>query len=168
MALKRSPAATKSNLLEILSDVGGTSALETLGAAAKSADPQLQDTSSRLLGKWNSVDAAPVLLDLAKTAPAEKYQIRALRGYIGLARKFAMSDRQRAEMCQKALEISRRTDEQKLVLDVLKLHPSTATLKLAINAKQIPELKDEANAATLDIAQKLRRKGVDVSALLSE
>lgn len=168
MALKRSPAATKSNLLEILSDVGGTSALETLGAAAKSADPQLQDTSSRLLGKWNSVDAAPVLLDLAKTAPAEKYQVRALRGYIGLARKFAMSDRQRAEMCQKALEISRRTDEQKLVLDVLKLHPSTATLKLAINAKQIPELKDEANAATRDIAQKLRRKGVDVSALLSE
>jgi HEAT repeat protein len=157
-ALRRSPPATKSYLLETLSDVGGTSALGTLAAAAKSADPQLQDTASRLLGKWNSVDAAPVLLDLAKTAPAEKYQVRALRGYIGLARKFAMSDQQRSEMCQNALETSRRTAEKQLVLDVLKLHPSAESLKLAIDAQQVPEIKDEATAATLIITQKLRNK----------
>lgn len=167
-ALKRSPPATRSYLLETLSDVGGTSALGTLAAAAKSADPQLQDTASRLLGKWNSVDAAPVLLDLATTAPAEKYQIRALRGYIGVARKFAMSNAQRAEMCQAAMDVSRRTDEQKLVLDVLKLHPSPAGLKLVINAREVPVLKADATAATREIAQKLRRKGVDVSKLLSD
>ncbi len=167
IALQRSPAATKSSLLEILSDVGGTKALQTLAIAAKSPDPQLQDTGSRLLGKWNSVEAGPVLLDLAKTAPAEKYRIRALRGYISLARKFAMPDGQRAKMCQQAMEISRRTDEQKLVLDVLKLHPSIEGLKLAIDAKQIPEVKADASAATLVIAQKLGGKGVDVSALMS-
>ena len=57
-------------LLEILGEVGGAKALSTLATAAKSSDPELQDTGSRLLGKWNGVDAAPVLLDLAKTAPA--------------------------------------------------------------------------------------------------
>ncbi len=166
-ALNQASGDTKSTLLEILSDVGGTGALETIATAAKSTDPQLQDTGSRLLGKWNSVDAAPVLLDLAATAPAEKYQVRALRGYIGLARKFAMPEQQRAEMCAKAMEAASRIDEQKLVLDVLQLHPSVEGLKLALDAKRVPALKTDADAATRAIAQKLRKQGVDVSALMT-
>ena len=70
-------------------------------------------------------------------------------------------------MCQQALTISRRSDDQKLVLDVLKLHPSAETLKVAINAKQIPEIKDDANAAALAIAQKLGATGANVSAPVS-
>ena len=166
-ALDRSPAATKSVLLEILGDVGGTKALNTIGLAAKSKDAQLQDVGSRLLGKWNSVEAAPVLLDLAKTAPEEKYQVRALRGYIGLVRKFPMADQERAAMCQKALDASRQPAEQKLVLDVVKLHPSLETLKLAIKTMQVAELKEEATQATLVAAQKLGAKGVDVRELLN-
>jgi HEAT repeat protein len=167
MALDRSPDASKSALLEILSDVGGTSALQTLAMAAKSNDPQLQDTSSRLLGTWNSVAAAPVLLDLAKTGPEEKYRVRALRGYLGLARKFAMSDQDRAEMCQNAFDATRRISEHKLALDVLQLHPSVEGLKLTINAMKTPALKDDATAAALVIAQKVGGKGVDISQLLS-
>ncbi|QDV44600.1 HEAT repeat protein [Stieleria neptunia] len=164
-AIGRAPAETKTVLLEILSDVSGTTALQTLATSAKSSDPELQDTASRLLGKWNNLDAAPVLLDLSTTAPAEKYQVRALRGYIGLARKFSMPERNRAEMCKQALDVASRVDEQRLVLDVLKLHPSVAGLKLAIDAKQIPAVKDDATAAALEIAQQLRKKGVDVSRL---
>ena len=166
-ALQRSPAAAKTTLLEILSDVGGTKALQTLATAAKSSDDQLQDTSSRLLGKWNSVDAAPVLLDLAKTAPAEKYQVRALRGYIGVARKFAMPDKARAEMCRNAINATLRPAERRLALDVLKLHPSVDGLKLAVNAMKVSSLKDDATAAALVIAQKVGGKGVDVSALMA-
>ncbi|MEK6261074.1 MAG: HEAT repeat domain-containing protein [Planctomycetota bacterium] len=166
-ALDRSPAATKSILMEILADVGGTKALKTIGTAAKSNDPQLQDIGSRLLGKWNNVEAAPVLLDLAKTAPEEKYQVRALRGYIGLVRKFPMPEQQRAEMCQKAFDVSRQPAEQKLVLDVLKLHPSIATLKLAIKTIQVPELKDDAIQATLAIAQKIGGKSPEARQLLT-
>ncbi|MDA1163858.1 MAG: hypothetical protein O3B13_12205 [Planctomycetota bacterium] len=166
-ALDRSPDASKTTLLEILSDVGGTTALQTLATAAKSSDPQLQDTGSRLLGTWNSVAAAPVLLDLAKTGPEEKYRVRALRGYLGLARKFAMSDQDRAEMCQNAFNATRRVSEHKLALDVLQLHPSVEGLQLAINAMKTPILKDDATAAALVIAQKVGGKGVDVSRLLS-
>jgi len=167
MALKQSPAATKTSLLEIITDVGGAKALETLAAAAKSTDPQLQDTGSRLLGKWNNVDAAPVLLDLAKTSPAEKFQVRALRGYIGIVRKFAMPDDQRAEMCKRALETARRSEEKKLVLDVLQLYPSPAALKLAIDARQNADIKEDATKSTLAIAKSLRDKGVDVNALMT-
>ncbi len=166
-ALERLPTAAKSTLLEILSDVGGNKALATIAVAAKGNNPELQDTGSRLLGTWNSVDAAPVLLDLAKTAPAEKYQIRALRGYIGLARKFTMPANQRVEMCQNALDTAVRHDEKMLVLDVLKLHPSKPGLALAIKAKQIPDLNNEASEAAMVIAKKLSGRGVDVSELLS-
>jgi hypothetical protein len=166
-ALKQAPAGTKTTLLEILSEVGGSNALQTLAGAAKSADAELQDAASRLLGKWNSIDAAPVLLDLANTAPAQKYQVRALRGYIGIARKFTMPEPDRAEMCRQAMEAAKRTDEKQLVLDVLQLHPSTDGLKLAMTAKQDPQLKNQAAATTLAIAQKLGGSGVDMTALLS-
>jgi HEAT repeat protein len=166
-ALGRSPAAAKTTLLEILSDVGGAKALQTLATAAKSNDDQLQDTSSRLLGKWNSVDAGPVLLDLAKTAPAEKYRVRALRGYLGVARKFAMPDKQRTEMCRNAMKATRRPSEHKLALDVLTLHPSVDGLQLAVSAMKVPTLKDDATSAALAIAQKIGGKGIDVTALMS-
>lgn len=166
-ALDRAPASTKSMLLEVLSDVGGETALQTLAEAAKSDDDSLQDTSSRLLGKWNSVAAAPVLLDLAKTGPAEKYRIRALRGYIGLARKFAMPPKQRVAMCQNAFDSTKRLAEKKLVLDVLKLHPSPGGLRLAIDAIKVPELKTHATATAMAIAQKVGGKGANVSKLLA-
>lgn len=167
-ALDKAPAATKVLLLETLAEVGGAKALKTVGAAAKSDNAQLQDDGSRLLGKWNSVDAAPVLLDLAKTGPAAQYRTRALRGYIGLARKFAMPDADRAAMCAAAMEQSKAAAEQKLVLDVLKLHPSKEGLALAIKAQQNAAVKEDASQATLVIAQKLGTKGVDVSEQLAK
>ena len=160
--------STKSSLLEILGAVGGTRALATIGAAAKSDNPELQDISSRLLGEWMTADAAPVLLDLAKTAPGEKYQVRALRGYIRIARQFVLPEEQRAEMCQKAFEAAQQTAEQKLVLDVLKRYPNMETFKLALNAMQVPELKDDASQAALSIARKLGESGVDVSEQLAK
>src|SRR5439155_26345707 len=66
-AMNRAPAATKAVLLDILAAVGGTKALAALAAAAKSTDATLQDESTRLLGNWMTIDAAPVLLDLSKT-----------------------------------------------------------------------------------------------------
>ena len=166
-ALRLAPDASKTVLLEILSAVGGTKALQAVATAAKSEEPQLQDTGSRLLGKWNSVAAAPLLLDLAKTGPVEKYRVRALRGYIGLARRFAMPDQQRAEMLRSALEATDRTAEHRLVLDVLQLHPSAPGLKLAADATKIPALESNAKTAAMVIAKKVAKEGVDARELLS-
>lgn len=166
LALELSRGETKVTLLEIISEVGGAKSLQTLAIAAKSDDPLLQDAGSRLLGRWNGVAAAPVLLDLAKTGPEEKYRIRALRGYIGLARKFAMPEPERVLMCQNAFDATKRPTERKLVLEVLKLHPSPAGLKLAAEAMKVPELKADATTVALFIAQKVAGKGVDVSNLL--
>jgi HEAT repeat protein len=166
-ALERATIPTKTTLLEILGEVGGTKALQTIARAANSAEAELQDTGSRLLGKWNGVDAAPHLLALAKTASAERYRVRGIRGYIGLARKFAMPEDERAEMCRKALDTAHRVEDQQLVLDVLKLHPSVPGLKLAIEAIKVPALKDRATPIALIIAEKVGGKGGNVEKLLA-
>jgi hypothetical protein len=167
-ALQGAPTETKTVLLETLAAVGGTKALAAVGGAAKSRDPQLQDVGSRLLGEWMTIDAAPVLLDLAKGGPGENYQYqgRALRGYIRIARQFTMPDAQRVEMCRNAMAASRQPAEQKLVLEVLKRYPSIEMLRLAAQAAQTPELKEDAAAAAAAIAQKLPKTS-EVRELLS-
>jgi hypothetical protein len=159
--------ATKSTLLEILGAMGGPKALAVMAAAARFTNPDLQDVSTRLLGEWMTADAAPVLLDLAKTAPGEKFQIRAMRGYIRIARQFVLPEPERAEMCRKAFDAARPA-EKKLVLEVLRRYPNADNLKLAIRAMQVPEVKEDATGAALFIAQKIGAKGDDVKALLAQ
>lgn len=154
-AVAKSSVEVKSALLEICAAVGGTKALQTVALAAKDADPALKDVSSRLLGDWMTIDAAPVLLDLAKNGPADKFQVRAMRGYIRIARQFVLAEPERVDMAAKAWEAARQPAEQKLVVDVLKRYPSLGTLKIALQAVNTPEVKDEATQAAQAIAKKL-------------
>jgi HEAT repeat protein len=167
-AMEKSPSAAKAELLEILGAVGGTRALQTIAAAAKTDDGQLQDLSTRLLGEWMTVDVAPVLLDLSQSAPSAKYQVRALRGYIRVARQFTMNDDERMEMCRQAFGAAKQPAEQKLVLDVLKRYPSPKALKLAIDAISIAELKDDATQVALAIAPKLSGGAQETKELLAK
>ena len=166
-ALKKAPVPTQAVLLEILHAVGGTNALQAVGASAKSPEPELQDVSSKLLGEWMTIDAAPVLLDLAKTSTDGKYKSRAYKGYIRIARQFVMPEPQRLEMCRNALEVSRVPADQKLVLEILKRYPTLETLKLASKMnEENPDLKDDATQAMLAIAQKV--KGPEVAEILGK
>ncbi len=167
-AMPKASVATKSSLLEILGAMGGPKALQTIAAAVKGNDEQLQDTGSRVLGEWMSVDAAPALLDITKTVSSDKYKVRALRGYIRLARQFAMPDPERAEMCQNALDAASRADEQKLVLAVLERYPSVDTLRVAVRATELRGLKDDATRVAMTIAQKIGGKTSDAQRLLAE
>ncbi|MBN2475428.1 MAG: HEAT repeat domain-containing protein [Pirellulales bacterium] len=173
-AMPEAPLSAQCTMLEILGAMGGSKALEAIGAAAKDASPELQDTASRLLGEWMDVDASPVLLDLAKTAPEEKYKIRAVRGYIRLVRQFTVPDQQRAEMCRAVLAVAERDAEKKLVLEVMQRYPSLDMLRLAVDlakaadAAGAPAAKAEAAAVSLAIAQKIGGRSGDVQKLLAQ
>ena len=151
----RRSLAAKSTLLEILTAMGGGKALQTVGAAAQAKSPELQDAASRLLGEWMTVDAAPVLLNLAKSNVEDKYKVRALRGCLRILRQFDVPDQQRTEMCRAVMQVAQRDDEKKLVLEVCARYPSVEMLKMAVEATKDPSLKDEATAASLSIAQKI-------------
>ena len=167
-AMANAALPAKCSILEVLGAMNGEKALATLGRAAKDPSPELQDAASRLLGDWMSVDAAPVLLDLAKTAPDAKYQIRALRGYIRLVRQFPVPDSQRADMCRAALDAATRNEEKALVLEVMERYPSIDMLKLAIDAGKTPAMKNDAARVAMAIAQKLGGQSIDVQTLLNQ
>jgi hypothetical protein len=168
-AMSKAPAVTKVAILEIIGAVSGTKALETIAAAAKSKNAALQDMSSKLLGEWMTIDAAPVLLDLATTAPGEKYQVRAQRGYIRIARQFVMDEPERIEMCKHAYDIAKNPAEQKLVLEVLKRYPNLETLKLALKARgDFDKLTEEATETAFDIARKLSTQSDAVKEIFAD
>jgi HEAT repeat protein len=166
--MSKASVATKVSLLETLGEMQGKKALDTLVAAVRSSDDDLRNKGSELLGEWMSVDAGPQLLDLAKTAPNAKYQLRALRGYIRLARQFPMPNEDRAEMCANALAAATRDDERQLVIAVLERYPSLDTLKVAIKAASIASVKEDAARATMIIAQKVGDKAPDARQLISK
>jgi hypothetical protein len=142
-------------LVAILGAMGGPGALRSIAATMKGNDEALQDAGSRALGEWMTVDAGPVLLDLAKTSPSDKLRVRALRGYLRLARQFKMADDERAAMCQQALEAAERTEERTLALQVLERYANADSLRVALAAGDKPELTDDAQRVAMAIVKKL-------------
>ncbi len=99
--IKGATIPVQKSLLDTLGAVGGTAALQTLATFAQDNNVELKDAASAQLGKWMTIDAAPVLLKLATTGPADKFQSRALGGYIRIARQFVMPEETRLEMIGK-------------------------------------------------------------------
>jgi hypothetical protein len=114
-----------------------------------------------------TIDAAPVLLNLATSGPADKYQGRALRGYIRIARQFAMGEPERVAMIQSALMASKQPADQKLILPILEKFSSVEMLKIAIKMAGADDLKEDATKTVLAIAKKLDGKP-EVAKLLAE
>jgi len=144
-------------LLDALGEVGGTRALEALAAAAASSDEAQQDAATRLLGKWMTADAAPVLLGLSQPDAPPRYRTRALRGYLRIARQFVLPDAERAAMCRRALAAATEEVDRKAVLEILKRYPGMATLEVAREAAKVPGLEADATAVVREIEQKIAK-----------
>jgi HEAT repeat protein len=167
-AMSQSPVPVKCQFLAILGAVGGAKAIQTVAAAARDTDPEIREAGSRLLGSWMNLDAAPALLDLARTAADDKYKVRALRGYIRLVRQFTMPDAERAKMCRIAMETAQRDAEKKLVLELLGRCPSMDTFSLALETAKTPSLKNEATGVAFLIADKIGGRSPAVQKALAE
>jgi len=167
-AMPRAPVPVRCAMLETLADMGGETALTTVSQAAGETNPQLQDTATRVLGRWMSADAAPVLLELARSTPENKFQKRALRGYIRILRQFDFSDHERAAMCRHALELANRDAEKTLVFKVLQRYPSRATIEVAVQAANAAETNTDAVETALMIAHKIGTRSPEVQNLLAQ
>ena len=155
MIMNQSPVAVKCVMLDILGAMQGATALEVIKVAAKSDSTELQDTATRLLGRWMSADAAPVLLDLAKTLPNGKFKVRAMRGYIRIFRQLKLPPPRVLEMCQAAMQVAQRDPEKKLILDTLIRYPSPKALSLCTASLESDTLRDTAAEISVVIAAKI-------------
>jgi HEAT repeat protein len=153
-AMSGATAEEKASLLELLAALGGEKALQGVAAAARSGDSALQDAASRVLGEWMSADAAPVLLSLAESG-SEKYRVRALRGYLRIARQLDVAGPQRMAMCREVSKLCKRDAEKKLILEVLRRYPSAEGLSMALPYLQSTALKSEAGRAAVVIGEKI-------------
>jgi hypothetical protein len=149
------PTAAKVDLLDLLGVVGGPKALEGVARAARDDDEEVQGGATRVLGEWMSADAAPVLLELAENSPSKKFQIRALRGYIRIARQLNLTTDQRIAMCREAMQVADRNEEKRLVLETLGRTASADALALATAHLDDPGLKEAAGAAAVSISGRI-------------
>lgn len=158
-AMAKASPASKATLLKVLGAMGGPTALETISVAVKSGDEQLQDVGTRALGEWMTADAAPVLLEITKDPSSKKYQVRALRGYLRIARQLKqLPDEQRIAMAREALELAERVEERELALDVLKRCPSVESIELASSLVDDTEIRDSAVETAIFIGEKIKDK----------
>jgi HEAT repeat protein len=154
-AMPRAATPHKGKLLEAIGAIGGGRALQAIVQASTSPDAAVQGAAAQQLGDWMTPDAAPALLNLARNAANEGLKIRALRGYLRIARQFVVPDAQRMEMYQIAFEAALRDDERRLAIDVLIRIPSPETLAAATGHLDTPALRDAAANAAVAIAAKL-------------
>ncbi len=149
------PVAMQVLLLELLRDVGGEAALDHVVAAASDSRDAIQDAATRVLGEWLTVDVAPKLLELSDSLDNQKYQIRALRGYIRVIRQFGLPLDERLEMSRKALAAAERNDEKILVLQALVRFSADESLALAIDQLNKPGLTAVAAQTAVSIAERM-------------
>ncbi len=141
-------------ILNQLAAIGGETALKTVVQAARSNEDALQNTATDLLGKWVTIDVAPPLLDLAQSLENRKYKIRALRGYIRVARQLNMTPAERLEVCRNTLANAERNDEKKLVFEVLRRYPTPEAVNFTINLLKEKDLNVAASATIVSWAER--------------
>ena len=154
-AMPSAKVPAKVHLLEVLTAVGGKKALETVAAAAVDSNGDMQDAGTRLLGKWMTLDAAPVLVKLLQSTKDPKQEVRLVRAYIRMIRQFPMANEDRVKMCRTAITLAKRDAEKKLILTVLGRYASAESLQMAAELAKTDSLKADAGKAILMIVQKI-------------
>jgi HEAT repeat protein len=152
--LKISPAPVRLVLLHSLAVIGGPKALESLARHAEDDNQSAREEASRLISNWPDRAAAPHLLAIARENSSSVGQILGLRGLIRLA----SADEQRPAnlpLLEQAWELSEREEEKRLILGALGSAPVPAALDLAMQAIELPSLKEEAVMAVIMISEKM-------------
>ena len=162
--------AQKCALVRVLATVGGNKALKATRAAVNDANVEVHTAAIRALGGWTTAEAAPDLLDLAKTAANPTDKMICLRGYLRLAGQSDLPNAKRLDMCRQAATLAQKDDEKKLLLAALGGIPSIEALDMITPYLEEDGTKEEAATAAVEISGKLV-KGADsakLAARLSE
>ena len=153
--LAQSPPAQKCALLRVLGGIAGTNALPIVRAAVNDSNPEVHGTAIRTLGGWNTADAAPDLLELARTAANPTDKMICLRGYLRLAGQAELPLDKRLSMCRQAVPLAQKDEEKKLLLAALGSIVSVEALDLITPYLGEAGTKEEASTAAVDVSDKL-------------
>jgi len=141
-------------LIGALGRIGGSAALEKVRAACKSGSPEVVDAAVRALSKWLDTAVLGDLLELASTSENPTHRILALQGFIWLLGQPSDREPQTAvEMYLTAMSLAQRVEERKAALSGLSKLRHLSALQAAEGFLAEDELRAEAEAAVISIAQ---------------
>ncbi|MBV9470300.1 MAG: HEAT repeat domain-containing protein, partial [Abitibacteriaceae bacterium] len=156
-------------LLSLLGKVGGAAALDTVRAATRDTNADVQDAAVHTLADWSDPSAAPELLQMARTADKPNFQIIALRGYVRLANVGNRPAGEKIKMYQDSLDLAKRPDEKKLVLGELANLNSMDALNLVQTYLTDDAVKEEAASAAVRIGKNMGDSvGTDVKPVMEK
>lgn len=165
-AMNGASVESRSALLGAVALVRSPKALETMLAALNDPDAQVSSKALNLLSNWPTPDAAPYLLELAKSDDASRH-VLGLRGYVRLAQDEPDGGK-RVAMLTEATALAGRADEKKLVLAAWGKLPAGDSLKALRPFLDDPEVKTEAALAILGIAIEVGKWSPENKALVLE
>jgi len=141
-------------LLEVAGKIGGYDALKALRANLGYQNNQVQIAAVRGLAECPGPEAMPDLGSIAENSEDPVKRVLALRGFI---RQIGLeSDRPASEtimLYEKAMKLAANANEKKMVLSGVANVPSFGALKMAGEYLDVSELRQEAAAAVVKIAE---------------
>jgi hypothetical protein len=152
-SLGKAQGQSKVAVLGVLTTLGGPAALKAVRMAVDDPDPAIRAAALRALASWKSVDVAPELLGLAKSAGNATDRLICLRGYLGWAANPEVAADQRLAMCQQAAGLVDSAEEKKLLLGTLGGIVETESLRMVTPYLADAATKEEASAAVVAIAE---------------
>jgi HEAT repeat protein len=142
------------SLMSVLGRIGDEAALPVLREALGDKEDKIKDAAVRALSDWPTAAPAADLLKVAQKSENPVHKTLALRGYVRLAG--LKSDRPAEEtmkMYKDAMALAADVSEKKMVLSGLGGTDSYEAMEMAASFLDDKELKDEAEAAVIKIAE---------------
>ncbi|MBI5821439.1 MAG: hypothetical protein HZA88_20925 [Verrucomicrobia bacterium] len=153
--LAQAPVPAKLALLRVLRSAGGPKALAAVRGALSDANAEIKETAQRALCDWQTADALPDVMQIAKTATDKKFKILALRGQLRLIPIQDASDDQKLASLKEAMALIERDEERRLALAALGGVPTADSLELVMPYLSAGNLKGEASIAAVAISAKI-------------
>lgn len=162
-ALSKAAPAAKPALLRTLRVTGGPNALKAVRGAVDDPSKEIRATAVRVLTEWTTADAAPVLLELAKTVREPTERTLSLRGYLGIALQGNVALQDKVAICRQAAPLVQREEEKRMLLGAVAAASNAGLLDLIGPYLDDSSVKGEAVATVMAIAEK-RKKNEHVGA----
>ncbi len=144
----------KCSLLSVLGKIGDEAALPVLRESLGDKDDKIKDAAVRALSDWPTATPAADLLKVAQTSENQVHKTLALRGYVRLAGlKSNRPAEETMKMYKDAMSLAADVSEKKMVLSGLGSTESFEAMQMASSYLDDKELKDEAEAAVVKIAE---------------
>lgn len=144
----------RADLLRVLGKIGDDSALTTVRDALNDADAAIVDAAVRALADWPTVTARDDVLAVAQSSQVLNHRVLAIRAYVRMVglEPYRNPEGATADLA-KALALSTRPEEKKLVLGTLGRFPCATSLRTAESLLGDATVAAEAKAA----ADRIRR-----------